>query len=819
MKEYRRNAGQVVMYNQDNDKVEVRHVVPRSLGVSQASGHMVRSSKALSVARSNTHGSLDIDVEDAHICPTCLQTVPHHLEGRIWRSFEHPATGSDSRPTSDTTADREYFELLARSMKQQQRPALTLPDLKGDVRPAVALGSLRSPLSQENSDEDISETGAGNDKADAFSLKPSLTTGALEEADAAGVSAKSFNQGYYERFFTEQNKLGKGLRGSVFSCQHVLDGVYLGHYAVKKVAVGNNHQWLRRMLREVKLLESLRHQNVVEYKHSWLEMHQLTKFGPKVPCLFILMEYANGGNLQEYMEPKASALDASDSSVSMKHRILEQRRRSRVGCSADVSEGMAAGAAGGRSDGGPRMLTAEQIWSFFADICSGLAHLHQLQIIHRDLKHMNLLLQWKDLANRETGEEMPRVMLTDFGECEVLSHLEKRDRTGATGTLEFMAPELLKVDAAGRFLDSYSTKSDMWSLGMVLYYLCYSRLPFSDIDDIDALRRDVLRLKHVDLAQSRRDGSAEDVPLELRRIMQALLNQDENKRPDIGDVVQRVTEHQSLWQSRRQDESRFELHDSDMASNIGSDTPGTRTPQLRPAERGQKTNASPLSSAATSLALVHPREQEQDLHRRLGFLQASEDDGPREGKGIGPNPLLATTGVFRRHSTYEYSHNGTRPRSACSDDSWTPTSSEHWADVGDSSVAPGSDASLDGEGDEVESGAGNAKRDLRVDGDSQGASKRMRLEADLSALSLGVPETEAAFCVRTAILLAKVYALQRVLGQSTISDESQGSTMSLLMGITLVLSAVDIHQRNSLQLTIVLLAINVCVVFIVLNID
>ncbi|PIA19345.1 kinase-like protein, partial [Coemansia reversa NRRL 1564] len=113
-------------------------------------------------------------------------------------------------------------------------------------------------------------------------------------------------QGYYERFFSEQTKLGKGLRGSVFSCQHILDGVYLGHYAVKKVAVGNNHQWLKRMLREVKLLESLRHPNVVEYKHSWLEMHQLTTFGPNIPCLFILMEYANGGNLQEYMEPKAN---------------------------------------------------------------------------------------------------------------------------------------------------------------------------------------------------------------------------------------------------------------------------------------------------------------------------------------------------------------------------------------------------------------------------------------------------------------------------------------------------------------------------------
>jgi serine/threonine protein kinase len=34
-------------------------------------------------------------------------------------------------------------------------------------------------------------------------------------------------------------------------------------------------------------------------------------------------------------------------------------------------------------------------------------------------------------------------LISDFGECEILDQLSERDRTGATGTLEFMAPELL----------------------------------------------------------------------------------------------------------------------------------------------------------------------------------------------------------------------------------------------------------------------------------------------------------------------------------------------------------------------------------------
>ncbi|KAJ1755473.1 putative serine/threonine-protein kinase iks1, partial [Coemansia sp. RSA 1824] len=318
------------------------------------------------------------------------------------------------------------------------------------------------------------------------------------------------------------------------------------------------------MLREVKLLESLRHPNVVEYKHSWLEMHQMTMFGPKVPCLFILMEYANGGNLQEYMEPKAATLGGGndDSSVSLKQKILNLRRKSHESKDQETSGAGCTNA----SANGLRVLTVEQIWSFFSDICEGLAHLHQLHIIHRDLKHMNLLLHWKDPGNKETSGEIPRLMLTDFGECEILSHIEKRDRTGATGTMEFMAPELIEVDITGRYLDSYSTKSDMWSLGMVLYYLCYSRLPFANIDDIDILRQDVLDFRRVDFSKISRPAGAEAIPPELCRIMQMLLNHAEAKRPDVAEVIQLLSEHHDIWHSRRNGESRFKVYDSDAVS-------------------------------------------------------------------------------------------------------------------------------------------------------------------------------------------------------------------------------------------------------------
>lgn len=65
-----------------------------------------------------------------------------------------------------------------------------------------------------------------------------------------------------------------------------------GHFAVKKIAVGQSSSYLLQILREVRLLETLRHPNIVTYHHAWLEPAQFSSFGPAVPtlqlCILIL---------------------------------------------------------------------------------------------------------------------------------------------------------------------------------------------------------------------------------------------------------------------------------------------------------------------------------------------------------------------------------------------------------------------------------------------------------------------------------------------------------------------------------------------------
>jgi len=216
-----------------------------------------------------------------------------------------------------------------------------------------------------------------------------------QETPDEHLSSGSFNQGYYERFFVEQQKLGRGYRGSVFLCQHVLDSVPLATYAVKKVAVGDNHAWLVRMLREVRLLERLRHPNIIEYKHAWLENHRLTSFGPSIPCLFILMERANGGNLEDWIQIEATEQGPASLTASLRRKAILQEQPDVAMWTGGIGKGP-----GNRR---VRYLTAQQIWTVFLDIVRGLSHLHGNNIIHRDLKPPNLLLQF---ANPNDPDEV-----------------------------------------------------------------------------------------------------------------------------------------------------------------------------------------------------------------------------------------------------------------------------------------------------------------------------------------------------------------------------------------------------------------------------
>jgi serine/threonine protein kinase/Tfp pilus assembly protein PilF len=114
-------------------------------------------------------------------------------------------------------------------------------------------------------------------------------------------------------------------------------------------------------------------------------------------------------------------------------------------------------------------LTMRQRLELFIRVCEGVQHAHQKAIIHRDLKPSNILVSEVD------GKPMPHII--DFGIAKATSQRlgegTAYTQVGAViGTLGYMSPE--QADSGGEDID---TRSDVYSLGVVLYELMVGALP------------------------------------------------------------------------------------------------------------------------------------------------------------------------------------------------------------------------------------------------------------------------------------------------------------------------------------------------------
>jgi NIMA (never in mitosis gene a)-related kinase 1/4/5 len=150
------------------------------------------------------------------------------------------------------------------------------------------------------------------------------------------------------------------------------------------------------------------------------------------------------------------------------------------------------------------------IIDWFVQICLAIKHMHDRKILHRDLKTQNVFLTSK-------GE----VKIGDFGISRVLQHTYDCAQT-AIGTPYYLSPEICQEKP-------YNQKSDIWSLGCILYEMVTLRHAF-DASSMKGLVVKILR------------GTYPSIPScysqSLKNLIDEMLEKDPKKRPSIKKILE-----------------------------------------------------------------------------------------------------------------------------------------------------------------------------------------------------------------------------------------------------------------------------------------
>ena len=142
-------------------------------------------------------------------------------------------------------------------------------------------------------------------------------------------------------------------------------------------------------------------------------------------------------------------------------------------------------------------------------MCLGIQYLHANRILHRDIKTINMFLTKND-----------NIKIGDLGVARELNQTHNMAHT-VVGTPYYLSPELCEEKP-------YNNKSDIWSLGCVLYELATLSHPF-EAQNQGALILKILR------------GKYNKIPaiysLSLQEMIDNLLIKDYRKRPDIDEIL------------------------------------------------------------------------------------------------------------------------------------------------------------------------------------------------------------------------------------------------------------------------------------------
>ena len=165
-------------------------------------------------------------------------------------------------------------------------------------------------------------------------------------------------------------------------------------------------------------------------------------------------------------------------------------------------------------------LDETAIASILKQVLLGLNYCHQLPLAHRDIKIDNMMF---------ADEECKCVKLIDFGFAKMFGS-ENNKYLEILGSPLYMAPEIV-------LKQEYGCQCDIWSCGIVAYFLLSGTLPYKVINIRPQELFDQIKAKHFTIEEDMTQGHWEHISIEAKRFALRMLQSDPCKRATAADLL------------------------------------------------------------------------------------------------------------------------------------------------------------------------------------------------------------------------------------------------------------------------------------------
>ena len=375
-----------------------------------------------------------------------------------------------SRPLSDSRFPGSWRDsLVSTSLQPLQEESPTEPNRKSyvsfdSVSDHAAVSSTENTGISTSYSDDGPESRESTDATG--SMNEQYRTAIAQDGEGPDAELDEFLQddSWDNVKWMQGALIGQGSFGSVFLALHAVTGELM---AVKQVDVPSKasgeidkgkEAMVAALRREIDLLRTLNHPHIVQYLGS----------NAKDDKFNIFLEYVPGGSVAAMLNSYGK-------------------------------------------------LNEPLIRNFVRQILEGLSYLHSKDIIHRDIKGANVLVDNKGNIKISDFGISKRVEVSNLG-----NPTRTNNRTSLQGSVFWMAPEVVKQT-------SYTRKADIWSLGCLIVEMFTGEHPFPNCNQLQAIFQ---------IGQKAKPATPDDASEEAKAFLERTFEHDFEKRPSAEELLQ-----------------------------------------------------------------------------------------------------------------------------------------------------------------------------------------------------------------------------------------------------------------------------------------